>query len=201
MTSSTLIIGVDEVGRGCLAGPVVSAAVLLTDKLDNRIYDLLTDSKKINKKLRSELSKEICKSCLFSVGVSSVEEIDSINILQASLLSMKRAVQDLLLKYSLYDFEVWVDGNKKIPQVNWPQKTFIGGDLSQKPISAASIVAKVYRDNLMQEYALHYPGYDFEKNKGYGSKKHKQVIGELGYLPIHRKSFSPIKEMLFNESN
>lgn len=199
MTSSTIVIGVDEVGRGCLAGPVISAAVVLTSNLNKDTYSQLTDSKKINKNLRENLSKEVCGTCFFSIGMATVEEIDSINILQASLLSMKRAVEGLIKKNDWSNFEVWVDGNKKIPLVDWPQKTFIGGDLSEKPISAASIVAKVYRDNLMQEYALQYPSYDFEKNKGYGSKKHRQVIKELGVLPIHRKSFSPIKEMQFEK--
>lgn len=195
MTSSSLIIGVDEVGRGCLAGPVVSAAVVLPADLESETFDKLTDSKKINKILREKLSRKICDSCLFSIGVATVEEIDSINILQASLLSMKRAVQGLIQKYSIKTFEVLVDGNKKIPNVNWIQKTFVGGDLSEKPISAASIVAKVYRDNLMREYALQYPSYDFENNKGYGSKKHRQVIQQIGFLPIHRKTFSPVKEL------
>lgn len=183
------VIGVDEVGRGCLAGPVYAAAVIIPPEFDTTG---LTDSKKLTEKRREQLSVQIYQGCLVSLGFATVEEIDKINILWASLLAMKRAVDGLKQSQA----HVIVDGNKKIPKVDLPQTTIVKGDLRAEPIGAASIVAKVYRDNLMKELALKYPGYGLEGHKGYATKDHKQAIAQLGPQNFHRKSFAGVREHL-----
>ena len=175
--------GVDEVGRGPLAGPVVSAAVILDFK---NIPKGINDSKKISKKKRELLSKEITKNSIISIGHASVEEIDKINILQASLLAMKRAVEGLSIKASI----VLVDGIY-CPDIKNECHSIVSGDSKSLSIAAASIVAKVYRDKIMREYGLKYPGYKWEKNSGYGTKEHIEAIQRLGVTPIHRTSFNP----------
>ena len=177
-----IIAGTDEVGRGSLAGPVVAAAVILKEK----IYGL-DDSKKLSPKKRDQLSKEICRKSYFSYGIVSNKKIDEINILKASLLAMKRAILKLPVKPTL----VLVDGIYK-PDLNIPMKTIIGGDSIEDAISAASIIAKVYRDNLMIEYNNKYPDYNFKKNKGYGTKEHFFAIQQKGICKIHRKSFKGV---------
>lgn len=174
--------GTDEVGRGCLAGPVVAAAVILKTKIDN-----LQDSKKLTEKKRELLSKIILENSFFGFGIVSNLEIDNINILNASLLAMKRAILNLPIKPAL----VLVDGIYK-PDLNIPMKTIIGGDSIEDAISAASIIAKVYRDNLMIEYDKKYPDYNFKKNKGYGTKEHFFAIQQKGICTIHRKSFKGV---------
>lgn len=182
------VIGVDEVGRGCLAGPVYAAAVIIPKGVEIKG---LTDSKKLSEKRREELSLLVYEHCLVSLGFATVEEIDDINILWASLLAMKRAV-DGLKKTTAH---VIVDGNKKIPKVDLPQTTIIKGDFRAAPIAAASIVAKVYRDNLMKEIAGKNPGYGLEGHKGYATAPHKQAIEAMGPLEgIHRSSFAGVKE-------
>lgn len=183
----TPIIGVDEVGRGCLAGPVYAAAVILPDQ-----YHLegLTDSKKLSEKKREILAEQIHRDCQVGLGFATVEEIDEINILWASLLAMKRAVE----KLGCQSAHVIVDGNKKIPKIDFPQTTVIKGDLRAEPIAAASIVAKVYRDHLMMKLAQDYPGYGLEGHKGYATKPHKEAIAKLGPQKFHRKSFAGVKE-------
>ena len=175
--------GTDEVGRGCLAGPVVAAAVILKTKIDN-----LQDSKKLTKKKRELLSKIILENSFFGFGVVSNLEIDNINILNASLLAMKRAILNLELKPAL----VLIDGIHK-PDLDLPMQTIIGGDSIEPAISAASIIAKVYRDNLMAEYDKKYPEFNFKKNKGYGTKEHFQAIELNGICCIHRKSFKGVE--------
>lgn len=184
------IIGVDEVGRGCLAGPVYAAAVIIPEGFD---YSALTDSKKLSEKRREELAKQIHAGCLVSLGFASVEEIDEINILWASLLAMKRAVDGLGIDHA----HVIVDGNKKIPKITLPQTTVVKGDLRAEPIGAASIVAKVFRDNLMKDLGEKYPGYGLEGHKGYATPIHKEAIKKLGPIrEIHRASFAGVKEHL-----
>ena len=182
------IAGVDEVGRGTLAGPVVAAAVILDYK---NLPSGIKDSKKISKKNRLIISKNILKTSITSIGFATSNEIDEINILQASLLAMKRAIDSLNKKPNI----VLIDGNH-IPDLKIHSKSIIKGDDKSLCIAAASIIAKVYRDNLMTNYSKKYPGYLWEKNSGYGTKEHLEAIKNLGITPIHRISFKPIYNML-----
>ncbi|MBK90238.1 MAG: ribonuclease HII [Chloroflexi bacterium] len=187
------ICGIDEVGRGCLAGPVYSGATILknTDELNTDIFSEINDSKKISENKREKLYDYIKKIAYISVGICSVEEIDEIGIQNAVKLSMVRAINNLEIKpeYLLID--------SMALDIDIPQKSIIKGDQKSKSISAASIVAKVERDNLMKlEYAKNFPDYNFEKNKGYGTKKHIEAINEFGITNIHRKTFEPIKSMI-----
>ena len=184
----TPIIGVDEVGRGPLAGPVISAAIILNKE---KIPEGINDSKKLSKKKREVINEELISQHSFAIGIASVEEIDKINILQASLLAMKRAVLNLNIKPQT----ILVDGNK-LPDLEYNMYPIIKGDSKSISIAAASIVAKVYRDKLMQDLSLQYPGYYWEKNSGYGTKQHLLALDNLGVTPIHRKSFAPIYNML-----
>jgi len=184
----TPIIGVDEVGRGPLAGPVISAAIVLNKE---KIPEGINDSKKLSKKKREVINEELISQHKFAIGIASVEEIDKINILQASLLAMKRAVLNLNIKPQT----ILVDGNK-LPDLEYNMYPIIKGDSKSISIAAASIIAKVYRDKLMQDLSLHYPGYYWEKNSGYGTKQHLLALDNLGVTPIHRKSFAPIYNML-----
>ncbi len=184
------VVGVDEVGRGCLAGPVYAAAVILNPDFKFSHY---TDSKLLSPERRTELAAEIRARHTVSVGFATVAEINEINILQASLLAMRRAVEGLNLKTA----HVIVDGNKKIPSLEkFTQTTIIEGDLLAAPISAASIVAKVERDQVMREMALQIQGYGFEKHKGYGTKQHQEAILRLGPTSEHRAHFVGVKEYL-----
>ena len=184
----TPIIGVDEVGRGPLAGPVISAAIILNKE---KIPEGINDSKKLSKKKREVINEELISQHKFAIGIASVEEIDKINILQASLLAMKRAVLNLNIKPQT----ILVDGNK-LPDLEYNMYPIIKGDSKSISIAAASIIAKVYRDKLMQDLSLQYPGYYWEKNSGYGTKQHLLALNNLGVTPIHRKSFAPIYNML-----
>lgn len=184
----TPIIGVDEVGRGPLAGPVISAAIILNKE---KIPEGINDSKKLSKKKREVINEELISQHNFAIGIASVEEIDKINILQASLLAMKRAVLNLNIKPQT----ILVDGNK-LPDLEYNMYPIIKGDSKSISIAAASIIAKVYRDKLMQDLSLQYPGYYWEKNSGYGTKQHLLALNNLGVTPIHRKSFAPIYNML-----
>ncbi len=178
----TSVCGVDEAGRGPLAGPVCAAAVILPE---GKIIDGVNDSKKLSEKKREALFDVIKEEAIaYGVGWASVEEIEEINILNAAMLAMKRAVEELKSKP---DF-IYVDGNKT-PDFNIPCKAVIKGDANSISIAAASILAKVSRDRLMLEYAKEYPEYMFEKHKGYGTKLHKEAILKYGPCPIHRMSF------------
>lgn len=204
------IIGVDEVGRGCLAGPVYAGAAILKD---DALSHLLTDSKLLSEKRREELSSQIKLNHFCAIGIAAPEEIDELNILQASLLAMRRAVENLWQVYiestevrtqfgqlTMSDLQkgsrahLMIDGTFKIPQFKVQQSTFIKGDLRVAPISAAAIVAKVARDHLMAEMGKEYPQYGFEKHKGYSTAYHKQSIAKHGPCPQHRKSFAGVKE-------
>jgi ribonuclease HII len=177
-----LVAGVDEVGRGCLAGPVIAAAVILRKHIPG-----LKDSKKLSKKKREELSLIIMKNSHFSFGSSSPNEIDEINILQASLLAMKRAILNL----SVEPGKILIDGIHK-PDLNTDTQTIINGDSYIDEISAASIIAKVYRDNLMMQFDKKYPNFYFSSHMGYGTKMHKAAIKKYGITPIHRKTFKGV---------
>lgn len=178
------LVGVDEVGRGPLAGPVVSAAVCLDL---SQIIEGVNDSKKVAASDREELYEIITKKAVaWAVASCSPAEIDKINILQASLLSMKRALDVISGKWEY----VLVDGNQMIPGVDKTmQKTIVGGDAKSASIAAASIIAKVTRDRLMLEYNEKYPVYEFHLNKGYATEHHRHCIGEYGLSEIHRKTF------------
>ena len=183
-----IIAGVDEVGRGCLAGPVVSAAVILKKSID---LSLLKDSKKITFKNREKVSEHIKNNSLYSIGVASVNEILNLNILQASLLSMKRAIERLTVKPGL----TLIDGNFA-PKGLKNYKTIINGDEKIKVISAASIIAKVYRDHFMIKLSKKFSNYDWDKNFGYGTKAHLEGLKKFGVTSHHRKGFKPIHKIL-----
>jgi len=193
MKNNQLIAGVDEVGRGPLAGAVVAAAVILDP---NNPIEGLTDSKKLSEKRREFLSKEIKdKSLSWALGRAEIEEIDRLNILQASLLAMKRAVEALGIPPS----HCLIDGNR-CPDLNCTSEAIVKGDLKIQSIGAASIIAKVARDREMEEFDMLYPGYGFAKHKGYPTKFHLQALQELGVTKIHRTSFGPVKKQLLLSS-
>jgi len=177
-----IIAGVDEVGRGCLAGPVTAAAVIL-----NKSISGLTDSKKISHAKRESLAQKIREQSIFSFASISNDKIDEINIHQATLLAMQEAIMNLIITPDL----VYVDG-KFTPDIEVNCKAVIGGDKLISEISAASIIAKVHRDDLMNKLDKQYPKYDFANNKGYGTAHHLNVLKESGYTPWHRKSFKGV---------
>ncbi|MBP3887572.1 MAG: ribonuclease HII [Cellulosilyticum sp.] len=178
-----VLVGVDEVGRGPLAGPVVASAVVLPSGVE---LLGLKDSKKLNHAQKEELFKQIKAHALaIGVGVVDAERIDEINILQATFEAMREALSQIGIDYKT----ILVDGNKEIPGVSVEQHAIIGGDNKSASIAAASVIAKVTRDRMMEEYATIYPGYDWESNKGYGSQKHYEGIYQKGITPLHRKSF------------
>lgn len=183
------LAGVDEVGRGPLAGPVVAAAVIL-DR--SNTINGLKDSKKISEKKRYELADVIKSQAIaYALGRAEVDEIDAINILQASLLAMKRAIGNLSIQPKC----VLVDGNH-CPDISFETHAIIKGDSLVDEISAASIIAKVERDTEMIKMDDRYPGYDFAKHKGYPTKTHIESIAQLGVCDIHRRSFAPVKKYL-----
>lgn len=184
-----LVAGVDEVGRGPLAGAVVAAAVILDP--DNPIEGL-ADSKKLTEKRREALSEEIKEKALaWALGRAEVEEIDEINILQASMLAMKRAVEAL----DPQPDHALIDGNR-CPELPCTSEAIVKGDSKEPAISAASIIAKVARDQEIVEMDKQYPGYGFASHKGYPSKAHLAALQELGVTPIHRKSYGPVRKLL-----
>ena len=187
---SKYIIGIDEVGRGPLAGPVVSAAVRLSKNFN---ITELNDSKKLSKFKREEIYNLIINTCEYQLGVSNVEEIDKINILQATFLSMRRAINKFKLPSN---YKILVDGPWSFDKANKNILPKIKGDSIYPSIAAASIVAKVYRDNLMLDLSKKYSKYLWERNSGYGTKKHIEAIKLHGITKHHRKSFAPIHKML-----
>ena len=180
--------GVDEVGRGCLAGPVVSAAVVLKKSIN---LNLLKDSKKISFNKREEISEHIKKNSYYALGIASVEEILNLNILQASLLSMKRAIEKLEIKPGI----TLIDGNFA-PRGLTNYRTIINGDEKIKVISAASIIAKVYRDRFMIRLSKKFSNYAWDRNFGYGTKAHFEGLKKFGITSHHRKGFKPIHKIL-----
>ena len=185
----SFIAGVDEVGRGSLVGPVYAAAVILKKKLNKK---KLKDSKKLTKRNREILEKHIKKNSHWSIGSASLKEIEKLNILNASLLAMKRAIIKLKIKPK----QVLIDGNK-VPKIkNYNLKYVIKGDEKIPEISAASIIAKVSRDRLITKMSKKYIRYSWNKNAGYGTKGHLSAIKKFGITKHHRKTFSPIHNML-----
>ena len=182
------IAGIDEVGRGPLAGPVIAAAVILDRK---NIPEGINDSKKIPKARRILLAEKIKENSIYAYGAASEIEIDEINILQASLLAMKRASDGL----SIVPKTTLIDGNFK-PDIKNNTISIIKGDSKSVSIAAASILAKVYRDEIMLKYSKQFPEYGFQTNSGYGTKEHLSALKNYGITPIHRKSFKPVHNIL-----
>lgn len=185
--------GCDEAGRGCLAGSVFAAAVILPVDYEN---DLLNDSKKLTEKQRYALRTQIETDALaWAVGEVTADEIDKINILNASILAMHRALDGLKIRPQA----IIVDGNRFKPYGTLPHETIVKGDAKFLSIAAASILAKTYRDDYMNNLALQHPVYQWDVNKGYPTKAHRAAIEEHGISPFHRKAFKGVKEMLENE--
>lgn len=176
--------GCDEAGRGCLAGPVFAAAVILPEGFSN---ELLNDSKKLTEAQRYKLREVIEReAAAWAVGIVTAEEIDEINILRASILAMKRAVEQL----KIIPEHLLIDGNRFTPYKNIPYTTVVKGDATYMSIAAASILAKTYRDDYMQKIAEEYPAYDWKNNKGYPTAKHRAAIKAHGATPHHRMTFN-----------
>lgn len=191
-TKGRVVIGVDEAGRGPLAGPVVAAACMLGPDAPAG----LDDSKKLSAKRRAMLEPLIKASCHWALGVVEAEEIDRINIFAATMLAMTRAVAALALQPD----EVLIDGNMtpagRHPDWRWPARAIVGGDGLEPCISAASILAKEHRDRLMRNYAQAHPHYGWERNMGYGTAEHLAALREHGPSPLHRRSFAPVAQLV-----
>lgn len=187
--------GVDEAGRGPLAGPVVAAAVMLCAKP----LAGLDDSKKLTAARRAVLEVQIKETCHWAVGVIDVEEIDRINIFQATMRAMTGAVAGLCAKLGQDPDEVLIDGNMtpagRCDEWRWQARAIVGGDALEPCISAASIIAKEHRDRLMREYALAHPHYGWERNAGYGTPQHLAALRQHGPTPLHRRSFAPVAQL------
>ena len=191
-----MIFGVDEAGRGPLAGPVVAAAVLLCKPRPSG----LDDSKKLSAARRAELEETIKRRCQWAVGIVDVDDIDRLNIFGATMLAMTRAVEGLCAKIGCDPTEVLVDGNMtpsgRRPEWRWNARAIVGGDAIEPCISAASIIAKEHRDRMMCEAAQQHQHYGWERNKGYGTPDHLAALRLHGPTPLHRKSFAPVSQML-----
>ena len=191
-----VIIGVDEAGRGPLAGPVVAAACVLGLEVPQG----LNDSKKLSARRRATLEPQIQASSHWALGVAEVEEIDRINIFAATMLAMTRAVGALVAELGQEPDMVLIDGNKtpvgRVPEWRWPARPIVGGDALEPCISAASILAKEHRDRVMRAHAEVHPHYGWERNMGYGTAEHLEALREHGPSPIHRKSFAPVAQLV-----
>lgn len=188
-----LVVGVDEAGRGPWCGPVsAGAAILMPDEMDPALLAALDDSKKLKPEKREELFERLQASpAILGVGLASVEEIDQLNILQATMLAMTRAVDDL----GQAPDHALIDGNKA-PSLACPAQTVVKGDAKSLSIAAASIVAKVTRDRIMTQLSEQHPGYGWDRNSGYGTKEHQEAIAKLGITDHHRRSFAPIRKIV-----
>lgn len=180
-------VGVDEAGRGPLAGPVVAAAVILDRR---RVPHGIDDSKKLGAEARESLYARITRVAGWSVGIVDVEEIDRLNIYHATMLAMSRAVDALGIEPGM----VLVDGNA-LPKWRHPARAIVSGDALCRSIAAASIIAKVTRDRMMVDHDAVYPGYGWRQNKGYGTAEHREALGRLGITPLHRRSFGPVAQL------
>ena len=190
------VAGFDEAGRGPWAGPVVASAVILPrDAMPVSLLTKLDDSKKVRKKARETLFAELRVVAEIGIGIASPAEIDEFNILQASMLAMQRAAEELTIKPA----SALVDGNHA-PDIPYAVKTIVKGDGRSLSIAAASIVAKVTRDSIMADLSKKYPGYGWESNAGYGTKEHYNALLQLGVTPEHRQSFTPIRNLLTTSS-
>ena len=194
-TNGTLVIGVDEAGRGPLAGPVVAAAVVL----GRAIPAGLDDSKRLSAKSRARFDEAIRAGCGWSVAVVEPDEIDRVNIFMATMLAMTRAVARLTAALGSARCEVLIDGNMtpegRCPEWCWPARAIVGGDGIEPAISAASIIAKEWRDRMMVEAAARHPHYGWERNKGYGTAEHMEALRVHGPTPLHRRSFAPVAQL------
>ncbi|MXO61375.1 ribonuclease HII [Altererythrobacter salegens] len=190
-----LIAGVDEAGRGPLAGPVVAAAVVLCKPRPSG----LDDSKKLSAPRRAELEAVIRRRCAFGIAVADVEDIDRLNIFGATMLAMSLAMQRLCEALGAECHQALIDGNLtpngRTPEWRWPARAIVGGDGIEPAIGAASILAKEYRDRIMKDAARKHPHYGWERNKGYGSKEHIEALHRHGPSPLHRRSFAPVAQM------
>lgn len=190
-----MIGGVDEAGRGPLAGPVVAAAVILCGKEIRG----LADSKMLKAADRAKLAARIQERCHVGIGIASVEEIDAINIFQATMLAMTRAAEELCAVIGCDPVELLIDGNMtpagRNPGWRWPARAIVGGDARERCISAASIVAKEHRDAIMLAEHKHHPHYGFDRHKGYGTPEHLSALREHGPSPLHRRSFAPVAQL------
>ena len=195
--SGSLVIGVDEAGRGPLAGPVVAAACVLGVDAPAG----LDDSKKLSAKRRAVLEPQIMASCRWALGVVDADEIDRINIFAATMLAMTRAVARLVAELKAEPGQVLIDGNKtpqdRVAEWRWPARAIIGGDGLEPCISAASILAKEHRDRLMKAAAEAHPHYGWERNMGYGTAEHLEALRVHGPTPLHRRSFAPVAAVAF----
>lgn len=185
--TTPLIAGVDEAGRGPLAGPVTAAAVILPK--DFSALDQLDDSKKLSEKRRTALAALIRAEALVGVGIAEPAEIDRLNVLHATLAAMGRAVRGLVVRPA----EILIDGNKVPPGLPAPARAIVGGDASQPAIAAASIIAKTLRDQILIEAETRFPGYGLAGHKGYPSPAHKAALEKQGAAPIHRLSYAPVR--------
>ena len=190
-----IVVGVDEAGRGPLAGPVVAGAVIVIQDFPE--LQEINDSKKLTEKKRERLFEAIEKNCIVGIGIASEKEIDEMNILNATFLAMRRAINQVTEK-SAFDI-VLVDGNHLIREYEGEQECIVKGDSKSLAIATASIVAKVTRDRMLCEIAKEFPEYEFEKHKGYGTRKHREILLEKGACKYHRKTF--LKKILKNEEN
>ncbi|MBC2650733.1 ribonuclease HII [Novosphingobium flavum] len=190
-----IVVGVDEAGRGPLAGPVVAAAVVLCRPRPGG----LDDSKKLTRAARARLDEQIRRRCHWALGVVEAEEIDRINIFAATMRAMTMAVAGLCNQLGRDPHEVLIDGNLtpqgRQPDWRWPARAIVGGDAIEPCISAASIIAKEHRDAVMREHALRHPHYGWERNAGYGTPEHLAALREHGPSPLHRRSFAPVAQL------
>ena len=187
-----IVAGVDEAGRGPWAGPVVAAAAVLDPaRLPTELLDDLDDSKRLKAQTRADLYDRLAAAAEIGVGRAEVSEIDAVNILQATLLAMARAVQALAIAPDL----ALIDGNRE-PKLACPARCVVGGDAKSLSITAASVVAKVRRDRIMADLAADYPGYGWERNAGYGTREHRDALSRLGVTPHHRRSYKPVIKIL-----
>lgn len=202
-----IVIGIDEAGRGPLAGPVVAGAVWVNPgilDLDFADRELIRDSKTLSENQREKMNAFLVENELFTIGIGEVSHqmVDRLNILGATMLAMRIAAEEVLKKISEQskinhdNVCILIDGNRKIPKLNFEQRIFAKGDRRIFSISAASIVAKVYRDAIMKKYHQEFPDYGFDSHKGYGTKFHMEQIQKIGPCEIHRKSFGPVKNAL-----
>ncbi|MDT0575010.1 ribonuclease HII [Croceicoccus sp. F390] len=193
--TDTMIVGVDEAGRGPLAGPVVAAAVVLCKPRPAG----LGDSKTLSRPVRAALDEAIRHRCVWGIGVVDAAQIDTLNILGATMLAMSMAVEAVCKQRLCKSMDVLIDGNLtpagRCHRWRWPARAIVRGDATQPCISAASIVAKEHRDRLMREAALRYPHYGWERNVGYGTKEHLAALRKHGPTPLHRRSFAPVAQL------
>lgn len=201
---NVLLIGVDEAGRGPLAGPVVAGAAwykkpdfFISEELE-KSFAFIRDSKTLSEKKREEMFILIQEHFEIGIGIVYPETIDRINILQATFLAMKEAIGEIERKLRTKNILLLIDGNQKLPNISLAQETVVGGDRLVKTIAAASIVAKVTRDRMMNEYDVQFPPYGFAKHKGYGTKMHMDALKKYGPTPIHRLSFAPVRQALLD---